>query len=67
MPPTDLLDKASPVDEQLWTINQLSEFLQVPVKTIRGWREKREGPRGLRIGKHLRFRRMDVLEWLENQ
>lgn len=54
-------------DEPLWTISQLAQFLQVPTKTIYKWRETDSGPRGLRIGKHVRFRRVDVLEWLEQR
>jgi DNA-binding transcriptional MerR regulator len=55
------------VDEPLWTIQQLSDFLQVPVKSLRRWREEGNGPRGLRVGKHLRYRRGDVMQWLDGQ
>lgn len=54
-------------DEPLWSIQQLSDFLQVPVKTIYRWRDIGEGPRGYRVGRHLRFRRADVMAWLEDR
>jgi excisionase family DNA binding protein len=54
------------LDEPLWTIQQLSEYLQVPVKTIRKWRETGDGPRALTVGRHLRWRRTDVMQWVES-
>lgn len=54
-------------EEPMWTIQQLSEYLQVPVKSIRKWREEGVGPRGFRVGRHLRFRRADVMTWLEDR
>lgn len=32
--------------EALWGIEELSEFLDIPVNTIRGWRKTNYGPRG---------------------
>lgn len=54
----------TPAIEPLWRIEQLSDFLGVPVATIYGWRTRGEGPPGLRIGKYIRFRREDVEAWL---
>ncbi len=55
------------IDQQirLLSVEELADFLQVPVQTIYGWRKKGEGPRGLRIGRHLRFVYTDVLSWLQ--
>lgn len=60
-------DSSGPLtaDDRLWTVQQLAEYLHIPVKTIYKWRETDSGPRGLRIGKHVRFRPTDVFEWLE--
>ncbi len=57
------------IDQQirLLSVEELANFLQVPVQTIYGWRKKGEGPRGLRIGRHLRFVYTDVLTWLERR
>ena len=54
-------------DEPLWTIEQLSDYLQIPIKTIRNWRDQGTGPRGRRLGRHLRFERADVLAWLDTR
>lgn len=53
------------IDEPMWTLAQLAEYLQIPEKTIRNWRVSGAGPRGFRVGRHVRFRRADVMEWLE--
>jgi excisionase family DNA binding protein len=54
-------------DERLMTIADLSTMLGVPVDTLYGWRHRGEGPRGYRIGRHVRFRRSSVEAWLEEQ
>lgn len=53
--------------ESLMTTEQLAEFLQVPLATLYQWRHKRTGPKGIKIGKHVRYRRADVEAWLEKQ
>ena len=52
---------------QLLTIDQLSEWLQVPKQTVYKWRSCGDGPRGYRIGKHVRFEVNDVERWLAEQ
>lgn len=49
------------------TPDQLAEELGIPVRTIYAWRTKNLGPRGHKIGKHVRFKRADVETWLEQQ
>jgi excisionase family DNA binding protein len=46
------------------TPQELATELQLPLKTIYAWRHSGTGPRGHRIGKHLRFRRSDFEAWL---
>lgn len=54
--------------EQLLTIRQLAELLQVPVSTIYRWRHLGEGPRGIRVsGRHVRYRRDDVEAFLRQR
>lgn len=53
--------------DSLLSIEELAEILQVPKKTIYAWRTKGLGPRALRVGKFLRFRRSDVNAWLDQQ
>jgi len=52
--------------DELMTVKQLAAFLQVPVSTVYAWRHTGEGPRGIRVsGRHVRYRRSDVEEFLE--
>ena len=53
--------------EPLISAQELAEYLAVPVATIYAWRYRRQGPPGLRVGKHLRYRSIDVNEWIESQ
>lgn len=51
-------------NEQWMSPQELADMLGVPVRTIYAWRTRRDGPRGHRIGKHVRFRMSDVETWL---
>ncbi len=53
--------------EKLLTIPEVAGMLGVPPATLYGWRYKGEGPRGYRIGRHVRYRRSAVESWLEKQ
>jgi excisionase family DNA binding protein len=53
--------------ERLMTLPELSEMLGVSIETLYGWRHRGEGPVGYRIGRHVRYRRSAVEEWLETQ
>jgi excisionase family DNA binding protein len=53
--------------EPLISAQELAEYLDVPVATVYAWRYRRQGPPGLRVGKHLRYRSIDVDEWIESQ
>lgn len=46
---------------------QLAEYLGIPLKSVRNWRTTGSGPRGIRVGKHVRYRWSDVEAWLERQ
>lgn len=46
-------------------VEDLARELGVPVRTIYTWRSKGKGPRGATFGKHVRFRRADVEQWIE--
>lgn len=48
----------------LLTPGDLSDMLQVPYKSLEHWRAHGKGPRYARIGKHVRYRRADVEDWL---
>ncbi|WP_394277400.1 helix-turn-helix transcriptional regulator [Luteococcus sp.] len=46
--------------EPLLTIEDLARMLGVPVPTIYAWRYHGEGPRGYKVGRHVRYRLTDV-------
>ena len=50
-----------------FTPQELADYLDLPVGTIYQWRVRGEGPAGLKIGRHVRFRRTEVEAWLEDQ
>ena len=53
--------------DRLLTVEDLAEYLEVPVATIYAWRYHRQGPPGFRVGRHLRFRWSDVEAWIEDR
>ncbi len=53
--------------EPLWSVEEVSEFLGVPVATLYQWRYRRTGPRASRVGRHLRYDPADVRAWLARQ
>jgi excisionase family DNA binding protein len=55
------------MNERLMTPNELADFLGIPVGTIYQWRVRGLGPRAVRVGRHIRFRRPDVEQWVDSQ
>jgi excisionase family DNA binding protein len=53
--------------DQLLTVEQLAGLLQVPQQTIYAWRSRGEGPPGMKVGRHVRYRRRDVEAWLDSR
>lgn len=43
----------------------VADALGIPLQTLYTWRVKQAGPRGIKIGRHLRYRRTDVEAWIE--
>lgn len=53
--------------ERLWTIDDVAEYLGIPVRTLYHWRTKGKGPNATRIGKYLRYVPEDVKSWFKGQ
>lgn len=53
------------MSSELLSTEDLADLLGVPVRTVYAWRRNGTGPRAIRVGKHLRFRREDVERWLD--
>jgi predicted DNA-binding transcriptional regulator AlpA len=57
----------TPTQPKLLSIQDLADFLSIPVLTIYQWRSKHKGPRAMRIGRHLRWDDREVTAWLLTQ
>jgi excisionase family DNA binding protein len=51
----------------LMTLPEVADYLRVPRKSLYLWRHKHVGPPAARVGRHLRYRREDVDQWLFEQ
>jgi predicted DNA-binding transcriptional regulator AlpA len=59
---------ASELPNRFLTPEDLVEMFDLPsVETIYQWRRKHIGPRGFRVGRHLRFDPRDVRAWVDSQ
>ena len=48
---------------RLWTVEDVSAYLGVPVKTLYQWKWRGEGPPVHKIGRHLRYDPRAVQAW----
>jgi excisionase family DNA binding protein len=53
--------------DRLLSVQDLADYLGVPVTTLYQWRYRREGPPGFRVGRHIRYRWQDVQDWIQRQ
>lgn len=50
--------------EPLLSVEDLAEYLGIPVATIYDWRVDGKGPRAIRVGRHVKFAVSDVNAWI---
>ena len=50
----------------LWSVQDVSDYLRVPVQTLYTWRSQGSGPPARRVGKYLRYRPDEVIAWLDS-
>jgi excisionase family DNA binding protein len=55
------------VNDEFLDPQGLADWFGIPIRTVYNWRSRQEGPRGYRIGRHVRYRRSEVEEWLKRQ
>jgi len=53
--------------ERLLSVQQLSDYLGVPVKTLYEWRTQHMGPRAVKVGRALRYPESRIAAWLHEQ
>ena len=53
-----------PMCDRLWSVDDVSAFLGVPVATLHQWRYLGQGPAAFRVGRHLRYDPDRVKRWL---
>ncbi len=52
-------------DPEFYTLGDLADMLKISLSSIRHMREHRLTPPAYKVGRHLRFARADVKDWLE--
>jgi excisionase family DNA binding protein len=55
------------MNERLWTVDDVADYLGIPKQTLYQWRTRGYGPRGCRVGKHVRYVAADVKGWIDAQ
>jgi excisionase family DNA binding protein len=53
--------------DRLLTIDELSQYLGTPKKTLYDWRTRHVGPQGFKVGREIRYRQATVAAWLEQR
>ena len=56
-----------PDADALLTEAQAADFLNLSVRTIQAWRNKWAGPLYIRLGRTIRYRRSDLVAWIEKE
>jgi excisionase family DNA binding protein len=51
--------------DSLVTEVQTAELLNISIRTLQAWRIKLAGPRFVRVGRAIRYRRSDLTAWIE--
>ena len=51
----------------LFSEHQLAALLSVSLRTVRRWHTERRGPRRVKIGRAVYYRRESVLEWVADR
>jgi Helix-turn-helix domain len=51
----------------LWTAEDTARYLRIPKATLYQWRYLGIGPKGGRVGRHLRYHPDDVIAWFRQQ
>lgn len=53
--------------EPMMSVEELSAYLDVPIRTLYDWRRVGRGPCPIHVGRQLRYFVSDVHQWLQDQ
>jgi excisionase family DNA binding protein len=53
--------------DRLLSYAEFAEWAGVPERTARSWVASGDGPRAIRLGRHVRIRVADALAWLDTR
>ncbi len=53
--------------DRLLTTAEVADRLHVAAETVRFWRHTGTGPVARKVGRHVRYRSVDVEDWLDRQ
>jgi hypothetical protein len=53
--------------DELWSVDDVANYLRVPVETLYQWRKRKYGPAAGRVGRHLRYDPAVVRAWFRAQ
>jgi excisionase family DNA binding protein len=51
----------------LKTPREVAEKLNIQTRTLQDWRSNARGPKFVRVGRHIRYRKSDIEAWIEQQ
>ena len=57
----------STTSDRLWSVQDVADYLGIPLKTLYNWRTRGIGPRARRVGRYLRYEEQDVRAWFTAQ
>jgi hypothetical protein len=55
------------LETEINTEQKIADYLDVTLACLRDWRSRKVGPPYLKLGRLVRYKRSDVLLWLEEQ
>jgi predicted DNA-binding transcriptional regulator AlpA len=61
------LEKGGDHVDDIWVPKEVANHLRISVHTLYQWRGRNYGPPARKMGKHLRYLRQDVIDWVGQQ
>jgi hypothetical protein len=64
--PATIRQQSHPKPSEMMNEHEVADFLKMSVGSVRRWRLFRTGPRFVKIGSAVRYRRRDLESWLDS-